>query len=129
MAVVLNLFILEDDPHRWVGYAAVAVLLIRLTWGFTKKASPRWKDWSTHNIMASLTYIGIWSLVLSMGITGWLMGTDRFWGEEWLEEIHENLSYGIKVLVVMHLLGIIIDSVRNRRPTWKSMITGKRTLE
>lgn len=129
IAIVLNLFVLEDDPHQWVGYAAVGVFFLRFFWGLSQKASPRWSNWKTHNWMASTTYILIWSCIIALGVTGFMMGTDKYWGEEWLEEIHLNISRGIQVLVVLHLLGVFSDSYRFKRRTWMSMINGERTID
>jgi len=62
----------------------------------------------------------------ALGVTGFMMGLDAYWGEEWLEDLHENLSTALMVLVVLHLLGIAFDSWKFRRKTWLGMITGRR---
>ncbi|MGE3975110.1 MAG: cytochrome b/b6 domain-containing protein [Bdellovibrionales bacterium] len=117
--VVLNLFILEEgeDLHAWTGYAAVVIVVLRFAWGFLGQVPIR-------NRIASLVYIGIWSLILGLGITGWMMGLDAYWGEDWIEELHANFSIGLQILIGLHFLGIIIDSVRYRRRTWLAMIRG-----
>lgn len=149
-AVVLNLFVLEegDDAHRWLGYAAVGAVLLRGVWGFVGGAYSRfrsfplgwgsWKkffaslvfwrrsDFPGHNPLASLTYIVIWACVFSLGVTGWMMGLDAYWGEEWLEEIHANISIALRALLGLHLAGLLLDSVKFRRHTWLGMITGKK---
>lgn len=147
---MLNLFILEegDDPHKYVGYAAVVFVLLRSVWGGIGGPQSRFsafpvqpaklrlflrqlvagqhKDYPGHNPAAALVYFAIWSCVFLLGVSGWMMGLDAFWGEEWLEEIHEGLSNGLMVLVGIHLAGISFDSFKFRRRTWLGMITGRR---
>lgn len=123
--VVLNLFILEegDPPHKWVGYTACALVTARLVWGFIGGEASRFRSFPVH--VKSLVYFAIWSLVFGLAITGFMMGTDKYWGEEWVEEIHSKISDGLMVLIAIHLLGVFIDSIRHRRKTWLNMINGR----
>lgn len=148
VSVLTNIYILEegDDPHKWIGYLAAAAVGFRIilglygkgavqfknfplhfpqiklfTFGFFKKP---YRDYQGHNPLASYVYIGIWVCVLALGLTGFLMGTDRFWGEEWLQELHFNFSTTLLWLFIIHMTGIMIDAVKFRRATWKAMITG-----
>lgn len=150
LAVVLNLFFLDEgkEPHKWFGYGAVAVVALRFVWGFFGGRASRlrslplhprslWfylrgglKEGATydkiHNPIASLVYVALWLFVLGMGVTGYMMGMDAYWGEDWVEEIHANLSTGIEILVIVHLLGVTADGLRYRRHTWLAMIRGHR---
>jgi cytochrome b len=148
--VLFNFFIEGGDrPHKILGYIALAALVLRIIWGF-KSAShyahfrhfplkandvlayglsltkAEQNPYKAHNPVASWIYIFIWILVLLLGITGFMMGLDAYWGEEWLEELHESLSSGMKVLVLLHFVGIIMDSIKYKRKTWLGMITGKK---
>lgn len=125
LCVVLNFFIIEEgsDLHDYVGYLASGLVVFRIGWSFFGSG------FTHHNRLASFVYFLIWSLVIALGISGWMMSLDQFWGEEWLEDIHENLSTALQILIVTHLAGVALDSIRYRRPTWKSMITGVRTGE
>lgn len=118
LCVFLNLFVIEEgsDVHNYIGYAAVGLVGFRTLWRLKLGAVAR------HNILATLTYILIWMTVLALGLTGWMMGLDRFWGDEWLEDLHANFSIGIQVLIGLHLSGVILDSIRYRRATWKAML-------
>lgn len=148
--VTLNLFVLEDGdpPHRYIGYAAVALVAFRFFYGFTTKTESSFKkfplslqelkkfltakmhnqkiDYPGHNPAASWVYILIWISIICLGITGFMMGLDRFWGDETLEEIHELFSQAVLVLVVIHFIGIALDSLQYKRKTWLGMITGKK---
>ena len=148
--VISNLFFLDggDDSHRWLGYGAVGAVLIRFFWGFVGGTHSRfssfplglasWKkflaslflwrraDFPGHNPLATLVYCAIWAAVIALGVTGWMMGLDAYWGEEWLEELHANISIAVQVLVALHLCGLLLDSIKYRRFTWLGMITGKK---
>lgn len=147
--VVLNLFVVEEgeDIHQWIGYSACILVFFRFVWGLRSKPPTsgrvfpvsfhelRWfiqnrfldsqGRYSGHNPLASLVYISIWICILCLGISGFTMGLDAFWGEEWLESVHESFSYALQILILIHLTGVFSDSIRNRRRTWASMITGR----
>lgn len=55
-----------------------------------------------------------------------MMGLDVFWGEEWLQDLHKLFSLAIQGLVLVHWLGMLLDSYHFRRKTWLAMITGRR---
>lgn len=143
LPVLIN-FILDGEEkwHHRIGYVALTALFFRLFWGFITNSEARFSkfplSWNKiknynksipsvgHNPIASWTYIFIWLIVAALGISGYMMGLDAYWGEEWLEELHEIFSKIMKVLVLMHFTGIIMDSIKFRRKTWLGMITGKK---
>lgn len=144
----LEMFVLEEGKwqHRWVGYAILSAILIRILWSFWGTPHARYADWfptpkKLHTYMAALLkgneprYIGhnpagavmMIVLVLAMaacGITGWMQGLDRFWGEDWLQEAHKILANGILILAGIHVLGAIVESFRHKENLILSMITG-----
>ncbi len=121
--VFFNLFILKDgEPfHRYLGYAAVLLVVIRLVNGLVTKNHRQFP-----NKMAHATYLLMWGSLLALGLTGFLMGTDQFWGDERLEEAHELFATTIQLLIILHLLGIALDSYKFKRQTWLNMINGKK---
>lgn len=149
-AVVLNLFVLEEGetPHQWSGYIAAGAVGVRFLWGFFGGkysrfryfplglsswkefilAELKWKnaDFPGHNPLAATVYILIWLGILSLATTGWMMGLDAYWGEEWLEELHANISNVVMALVGLHLVGLALDSIKRRKHVWLGMFTGKK---
>jgi cytochrome b len=137
--VLVNFFLEGGETlHELLGYLAVGAVVLRILWGFiahdqanfsafpfSQVFAPR-RDHPGHNPQASWIYVCIWALVGGLGVTGFMMELDAFWGEEWLEDLHENLSHGLLALVIFHLLGIAFDSWKYRRKTWRGMITGRR---
>lgn len=150
LVVINNLFILDDgeEIHRYLGYTAAAIVGVRFLYGFKTSSKAHWKffnitpsailtffkntvkhhdaGYEGHNPLASLTYIVMWILILALATTGFLMGTDQFWGDELIEEIHSYLSNGLMILVAFHLVGIAVDSIVHRRQSWMNMINGKK---
>lgn len=66
-------------------------------------------------------------LILGLGISGYMMQEiDYFWGEDWLEELHEAMANLILLLVPLHVLGALREGYRKRDNLIKSMIHGYR---
>lgn len=147
--VLLDFFIEGGEiSHKILGYIALAAVVFRFAWGFFTKDEANFSSfplnakktfeyaksaftknkihYSGHNPLASWVYIIIWMLVLALGITGFMMGLDRYWGEAWLEEFHEALSNALILLVAFHFIGLILDSWKFKRKTWLGMFTGKK---
>lgn len=146
--VLLNLFVLEEGeaPHRWAGYAAAALVGLRVLWGVVGSRHARFADWwptpgrlrshlhalltgapdhhPGHNPLGALMMLALMALVLALGVTGWLQGTDAFFGEEWLQELHEGLANALLVGAGLHA-GAALAMGRLQRVTLvRAMITG-----
>ena len=64
------------------------------------------------------------ALVLALGLTGYLQTTDSFWGEEWLEELHEGLAETLLGLAGLHAAAVIVMGRLERTNLIGAMITG-----
>lgn len=119
--VILNIFFLEDGKllHRFLGYTALVFIIMRLI--FHKK-----KQVTHYNDKAKYVYWVIWICIGGLGATGFLMELDRFFGNQTLNDIHENFSNILLALVFVHLSGIFIDAFLHKRKTWMVMITGEK---
>lgn len=137
-----------SEWHSYAGYLVVALVALRLCWGFVSTGYARFSRWwpGVKDIAAYLhamsrgdapRYIGInpagaamavliWALLISLGATGWMMGLDAFWGEEWLEELHETLAYVLLGCIAIHVLSVIVVSLRHKENLPKAMLTGKK---
>jgi cytochrome b len=145
--VAVNLIRDEGDvAHRWVGYAAVAVVIARLTWACLSP-SPGALANLRPSVSASLAYLRLllrgtpprtlghnplglwmvwllWTLVLLLGLGGWMSRLDAFWGDETVETIHTFLADAILVAVILHLAGVTAMSWLWKENLPASMITG-----
>lgn len=122
---VLLDFFLEggDPPHRWVGYVALLFVLVRIAWGFVTKDEGAFRKFTPD--LKRGVYALIWLMVFSLGITGHMMGTDAYWGVEWVEDLHDVLADILMILVLLHLSGIALDAWKFKRKTWLRMINGR----
>jgi cytochrome b len=64
--------------------------------------------------------------VALVGVTGWLQTTDRFFGEQWLEGLHEVLAYAVLTMVGLHVVAAITESIHYRENLIASMILGRK---
>jgi len=148
--VILNLWILEEGEtaHEWAGYTAVGLVLARVVWGFIGTKHARFSDFFPtpnrvtshvqallrgelpvsvgHNPLGALMMLALMALVLSLGLTGWLQGSDAYFGEEWLEELHEGLANTLLLLAGLHATAAILMSRLERVNLVRAMVTGKK---
>lgn len=146
--VLLNQFVLEagETPHRWVGYAATALVGLRLLWGVIGSRHARLADWwptparlrahvrgllagqpddhPGHNPLGALMMLALMALVLALGVTGWLQGTDAFFGEEWLQELHEGLANTLVMAAGVHAAAALVMGRLQRVTLVRAMVTG-----
>ncbi|HEX5804762.1 MAG TPA: cytochrome b/b6 domain-containing protein [Macromonas sp.] len=148
--VVLNLWILEEgeSAHELAGYIACGLVLARVVWGFVGTRYARFSDFFPtprrvrahvqallqgephssvgHNPLGALMMLALLALILGLGVTGWLQGTDAFWGEEWLEEVHEALANTLLLAAGVHAMAAIVMSRIERVNLVRAMVTGKK---
>lgn len=147
LIILLDMFWLEDDLHNYAGYIGVFFVFLRIVIGMRGKGVHRLSSlplklsdfrfyfrhhfqgkahYEGHNPAASLVYILMWLMVIFLGISGWMMGLDAYWGDENLHNIHNYLSNSLLILIVLHLIGVALDAIIYKRKTWMAMISGKK---
>ncbi|MEQ6887355.1 cytochrome b/b6 domain-containing protein [Halomonas sp. CS7] len=150
--VAANAFVTEEGErwHQWIGYGVVALIGVRILWGFVGPWSARWTSfWPTpgrlraslrpavgaarstpgitHTPLGAVMMLTLLALLLGLGATGYMMEeTDRFWGVAWVEEVHELMSNAILVLVPLHVLGALWESHKRRDNLIAGMVHGDR---
>ena len=146
--VLLNQFVLEagETAHTWVGYLASALVLARIVWGFIGSRHARFADffptparlrahWQAlragekphhlgHNPFGALMMLALMALVLALGVTGFLQGTDAFWGEEWLQDLHEALANSLLAAAGLHAAAALVMGKLERVGLVRAMVTG-----
>ena len=145
-----NVWLTESGEfwHQVFGYAIVAIVLLRMVWGLVGTEYARFSEfWPTpkrvrdhlrrlrageppaslgHNPLGAIMMLLLWSCLLGLGVTGWMMGLDAFWGEDWLESLHEMLVDAMLGMVVLHVGAALIESVRERQNLVRAMVTGRK---
>jgi cytochrome b len=77
-----------------------------------------------HNPLGAVMMLALMALVISLGLTGWLQGTDAYFGEEWLQELHEVLANVLLVAAGLHATAALVMSHFERVNLIGAMITG-----
>ncbi len=140
--------IFEDGNtfHRAVGYVVAAAVAVRVVWGFAGAGHARFSDFVPrpaalvaymrqlasrnepryigHNPAGAVMILALLGSLVAVSVTGWMMGLDRFFGNETLEELHETFAMAILVLAGIHVAAAVFESVRHRENLIKAMVTG-----
>lgn len=134
--------------HRGLGYAAGALVLIRLAWGLFGPRPARLATMARsarnaiayarslsiergelapgHNPLGAWMAFTLWTLVLFAVLTGGMLRLDAFWGEETVEQVHTVASYLLGGCAVLHVAGVVTTSLLYRVNLVAAMITGKK---
>jgi cytochrome b len=141
----------EDSPiHLWAGYTMLVLVGIRLLWGVIGTQPARFTTFPpnpvralvylrdiargdrtvhlSHNPLGALMVYNIWATLLVIAATGYMMGTVRFFGMEWVEEAHEIAFDWLLVSVAAHIGGVVFDTWRSRVPLLAAMIHGRKNV-
>ena len=132
--------------HEPAGYAAAAVVLVRVVWGFVGSRHARFCQFVRppgevlehlrqllarcdrpavgHNPAGGWMVVALLAATGATALSGWLYTTDRYWGVDWLARLHAQLAWLLLALVVLHLGGVTVMSLRHRRNLVRAMFTG-----
>lgn len=152
VAVIANGFLLEADgsAHRYVGYVVLSLVCLRLVWGVVGSHHARFtafppnpvaalrhlragfgkceKVHLSHNPMGALMVYNILATLLAICATGVMMGMIRFFGVEWVEEVHETAFDWLMISVVLHIVGVAVESRLGGVPLMRAMLDGKKRV-
>ena len=70
----------------------------------------------------------IWTTLLVIATTGYMMGTIRFFGVVWVERAHELAYDWLLVSIAAHILGVAFDIWRSGVPLVQAMIHGGKRI-
>jgi len=145
---VLIAFLAEDlrDLHKTAGYVVMGALGIRIIWGFLGTPHARFTDfvpgprqlWNYgksvvrfrevrhlgHNPAGGAMVLALMISLALVSVTGWMMTLDPFWGEDWVEDLHEAGANAMLILIPLHIGGVLWSSFRHRENLIKAMFTG-----
>lgn len=132
--------------HVQLGYAVLAIVTVRVGWGFVGSRYARFGDFvrspaETFGYLRAVighreprhighNPLGGWMIVLQLATvavicgTGWLYTTDAYWGVAWVGELHEGATDLLIVLVTLHVAGVVFTSIRQKENLVKAMVTG-----
>ncbi|MEO8244108.1 MAG: cytochrome b/b6 domain-containing protein [bacterium] len=135
-----------EDLHIWAGYAAAGLIGLRILWGLIGTRYARFSSFVTgprrvmaylaaiaqgnearhigHNPAGGAMVLTLMAGVLGLGLTGWMMFTDAWYGEDWVVNLHSLLAHALVGLIVLHLAGVALASVKHHENLLKAMVTG-----
>ncbi len=138
----------RDSLHQWAGYAAAALIFLRLIWGFMGTPYARFSQFIRspktvvcyllailsgsearyigHNPAGGIMVLALMAAISATAFTGWMMTTDTYYGEDWVQNLHSLSADGVLVLVFMHLSGVVLASLRHRENLVRAMLTGRK---
>ena len=149
--IVVNYFVMDNGEtlHRCLGYTASLLVCLRIVWGFVGSRYARFSDflptparikrhlqlviagkhddYPGHNPVGALMMLGLMALVLSLGITGYMQTSDAFWGEEWVQDLHEALASTLIAFAGLHAMAAIVMGRLERTNLILAMVTGVKT--
>jgi cytochrome b len=148
VACVIAAWFARGAPHEWLGYAALAVVLARILWGFAGPAYARFTQFVPapsrtaayarrvlarqeerylgHNPLGGWMIVALLTAVILVAASGWLATTDRYWGVEWVQDLHEWLADLLGALAALHVAGVVYASRRHGENLLGAMITGRK---
>ncbi len=136
--------------HRRLGYIVVGLIAFRLIWGVIGGRHARFTDFIPsprrfllylrdmargqeertlgHNPAGAAMIVALLTLLSAISATGVMMGMDRYFGQEWIEHWHKGLVNGLLLLIVLHLAGVVLASLRHNENLVAAMIHGQKGL-
>ncbi len=150
-AAVISLILGEHSPlfpyHSIIGLSLGLMVALRILWGI---AGSRWarfgsfvfgpretaaymmstlvgggKRYIGHNPGSAVAIFAMLALTLGLAVTGIMMAR----GNEGPKELHEIMAYAMVAVVVVHILGVAMHTLRHRENLTLSMIRGTKTAD
>ncbi len=137
-----------DRLHEIVGYAVAGLIAFRLAWGFIGTRHARFRDfvrgpsslagylsgiarlkpahYTGHNPAGAAMILLLLAVLLTISITGVMMQTNRFFGIDWVEQVHSVAADSLLVLVPLHVLGALLSSWLHQENLIRSMFSGQK---
>ena len=132
--------------HITCGYSLFGLMLFRLLWGFVGSRHARFASF-VKKPAAAIQYLkslqgksaspehhsghnpaGAWAIVLliALGLLTPIAGYITFnnWLGDWIADVHGALGNIMLGLVVIHLLGVIVGSLKHRENIVRAMFSG-----
>ena len=130
--------------HVFAGLLALGLVVFRLIWGFAGSRYARFSSF-LFSPQAALRHLadtfrgkperhvghnpaGSWAiyLLLTLGLGITISGLTMLFVGEQVKEFHEVLAYAALTVVAIHLVGVLVTSLKQRENLPRSMVTGRK---
>lgn len=108
---------------RYARFSSYPLHPLQLLKYFRDILSSKGSQYYGHNPASAWSALAMMLLALGLGATGYLMATGQ---KETFEDIHELFANGFAFVVVAHVAGVVLHSLRHRDGIALSMIHGKK---
>lgn len=134
--------------HKGSGYLAVALVAARVVWGFVGSEHARFANFVPtpqalvaylralsrrreprslgHNPAGAVMIVLLLCTVSAIGITGWMLTLDAFWGNDTVETLHTLLVDAALIAVAFHVAANVYESLHQRENLIAAMVTGRK---
>lgn len=135
--------------HKGAGYLALGLIGARIVWGFVAPSRhARFADFVPtparllryvglllrgreqrhlgHNPAGAVMILYLLGATLVIGVTGFLMTTDAFWGNELVETLHTGTVDLTLIAIAVHVGANAYESLRHHDNMFKAMVTGRK---
>ncbi len=134
--------------HRFAGYAIGGLIAARLVWGFVGPPHARFVSFVPtprslaqylaksfrgkaprslgHNPAGGAMVVALLIVLISLTATGVMLDTNSYRDYRPLHAWHDGLSDVLLVLALIHVLGVLFTSVRDRENLVLAMLTGRK---
>ena len=132
--------------HLVLGYAIVALVALRIAWGFLGRGYARFSTFPPdlhgatmqaadiaagrrtvhlgHTPLGALMIYNILLALAAIALSGYAMTTTAFWGVRWVKSVHEVSVTWAEISVLVHVAAVIWESRRTRVNLPLAMVTG-----
>ncbi len=149
---VTNAFLNDPEKafHHYVGYIVVGLVALRVVWGMIGTRHARFRDFppsvlaavkqaqdmvtgrrhvhAGHSPLGALMIYNLLLTFLAIGVTGYMQLTVRFFGMDWVKELHELFVTWAEISVAAHVAAVIFESRRLKVNLARAMVTGTKTI-
>ncbi|MCC6661661.1 MAG: cytochrome b/b6 domain-containing protein [Phycisphaerales bacterium] len=150
-AAVIALGLGDDSPlfpyHGIIGLVLGLVIGLRLIWGFIGSRHARFRSFAYgpgavasyllgivtgrggrhpgHNPASAYAALAMFAITAGLAATGVMLAR----GNESVKEVHELLVYSMIAVASVHVLGVIVHTLRHRDSIAASMVHGRKRVE
>lgn len=154
LVILVGLALLTPDwgwLHRPIGYGAAGLVVARLIWGLVGPRHARFTNFVRgprtvlaylrslregraerhigHNPAGGAMIVVLLSMIIGLGVTGWMSQTDYWFGIDWVTNLHAAIGNLLPWVVGLHLVGVVVSSWLHRENLIRAMITGEKLVE